>query len=155
MLPSDAKPPLTEAQASAATALAALAIRQARGERVSQSAISEAVRAGAEADLDAQFQKRWGADPVSFNYGRGSDRAVMSYKFSDRRRGDCRSPEAIEASPPRGATRSRNPFVKPRSVPRSSRSRRLRQSLPRHRMICSMTPSFARYRREGQGGYVY
>jgi hypothetical protein len=54
-----AKPPMTEAQASAATAQAVIGIRIARGERVSQSAISEAIRQAAAADLDAQFQKRW------------------------------------------------------------------------------------------------
>jgi hypothetical protein len=53
--------PLTEAQASAATAKAVIAIRQARGERVSQSQIAEAARADAIADLDAQHLKRWEA----------------------------------------------------------------------------------------------
>jgi hypothetical protein len=52
---------LTEAQAAAATAQAVIAIRQARGERVSQSQIAEAARAGAIADLDAQHLKRWEA----------------------------------------------------------------------------------------------
>jgi hypothetical protein len=54
-----AKPPMTEAQASAATAQAVIGIRIARGERVSQSAISEAVRAQAIADMEAQFTKSW------------------------------------------------------------------------------------------------
>jgi hypothetical protein len=55
--------PLTDDQAAARVALAAIAIREARGERVAQSAISEAVRAAAQADYDAQFVKRWKPTP--------------------------------------------------------------------------------------------
>jgi hypothetical protein len=53
------KGPATPEQHAAQTAIAAIAIRQARGERVSQSAISETMRAAAVADLDAQHLKRW------------------------------------------------------------------------------------------------
>jgi hypothetical protein len=53
---------MTPEQHAAQTAIAAIAIRQARGERVSQSAISEAVRRAAEADMDAQFTKSWGSE---------------------------------------------------------------------------------------------
>ncbi len=47
---------------------------------------------------------------MSFNYGRGRP-GGDDYKFSDRRRGDCRSPEAIERR--REERLDRNPFVKP------------------------------------------
>jgi hypothetical protein len=53
------QPTMTDAQAAAATLKASIAMRQARGERVSQSAISEAIRRCAEADMDAQFAKSW------------------------------------------------------------------------------------------------
>ena len=60
-MPANDNTNLTEAQAAAALAQAVVAIRQARGERVSQSQIAEAARAGAIADLDAQHLKRWEA----------------------------------------------------------------------------------------------
>jgi hypothetical protein len=53
--------PLTDDQVAARTGLAAIAIRQARGEKVAQSAISQAIRAAAEADYDAQFTRTWKA----------------------------------------------------------------------------------------------
>jgi hypothetical protein len=49
---------LTADQAAAATAQAVIGVRIARGEKVAQSIISEAVRAAAVADMDAQFVPR-------------------------------------------------------------------------------------------------
>jgi hypothetical protein len=48
---------LTDAQVAARTNLTAIKIREARGERIAQSAIAEAIRRAAEADLAAT--KRW------------------------------------------------------------------------------------------------
>jgi hypothetical protein len=51
---------LTEEQDAAQVALAGLRSREARGERLPQSAVSEAVRRLAEADMNAQYPtKRW------------------------------------------------------------------------------------------------
>ena len=48
-------------QQSAQADLAALRARGAAGERIAQSAIAEAVRRAAEADMNAQHLKRWAA----------------------------------------------------------------------------------------------
>jgi hypothetical protein len=50
--------PMTEREA-AQTALDGLRARVVAGERISQSAIADAVRRAAEADMNAQHLKRW------------------------------------------------------------------------------------------------
>jgi hypothetical protein len=49
----------TDEQESAQAALDDIRSRGATGERIAQSAIAEAIRRAAEADLDAQHTKRW------------------------------------------------------------------------------------------------
>jgi hypothetical protein len=58
-MPEDNSDPMTEEQASAQAALDAIRTREAMGERISQSAIADAVRRAAEADMNAQHLKRW------------------------------------------------------------------------------------------------
>jgi hypothetical protein len=50
---------LTDTQVAARRNLTTLKIREARGERVAQSAVSEAIRRLAEADYEAQHTKTW------------------------------------------------------------------------------------------------
>ena len=54
---------ITDEQHAAQAALAGLRARAAGGEHIAQSAIAEAVRRAAEADLAAQFTKRWKSTP--------------------------------------------------------------------------------------------
>jgi hypothetical protein len=51
--------PMTDELAAAQAALEDIRSRGAAGERIAQSAIAEATRRAAEADLDAQHLKRW------------------------------------------------------------------------------------------------
>jgi len=51
--------PMTEEQKSAQAALEKIRSRGAAGERIGQSAIADAVRRAAEADMNAQHLKRW------------------------------------------------------------------------------------------------
>ena len=55
--------PMTDEQAAAQTALTALKIREARGERIAQSVIADAIRWAAEADYEAQHTKTWKSTP--------------------------------------------------------------------------------------------
>ena len=50
---------MTDEREAAQAALDALRARSAAGERISQSEIAAAVRAAAEADMNAQHLKRW------------------------------------------------------------------------------------------------
>jgi hypothetical protein len=51
--------PMTDEQKSAQAALEDIRSRGATGERIAQSAIAEAIRRTAEADMNAQHLKRW------------------------------------------------------------------------------------------------
>ena len=50
---------MTDEREAAQAALDALRARSAAGERIAQSAIADAVRRAAEADMNAQHTKRW------------------------------------------------------------------------------------------------
>jgi hypothetical protein len=50
---------MTDEREAAQATLDALRARSAAGERIAQSAIADAVRRAAEADMNAQHTKRW------------------------------------------------------------------------------------------------